>query len=200
MKSATASYCDNATRSGKRLGSGTARGGTLNSCSPRICNVIRLVTITLRRVQAARRSATCTAASITCSKLSSSSKSCLSCRDVFSRLSSGCSPVSLRSSVWAMVGTTNSGSLMGARFTKYTPSEKWSLSSAATCTPRRVLPVPPGPVRVSKRTSSRRSNAATAATSCSRPMSGVGWTGKLLGYASSVLRGGKPAGKPAMTS
>src|SRR5437870_6606604 len=44
-----------------------------------------------------------------------------------------------------------SASLMGARFTKEMPSVKWSLSSAATCRPRRVLPLPPGPVRVKTR-------------------------------------------------
>src|SRR5438045_3244599 len=54
-----------------------------------------------------------------------------------------------------MVGATRAGSLVGARFTKNTPSAKRSLSSAATWRPRRVLPTPPGPVRVTRRTSSR---------------------------------------------
>ena len=158
MKRATASYCDNATRSGTCVGLGTANGGIANSCSPRTCRTNRLVTSTLSLGQAARRSAKCSAAPSTCSKLSNSSKSCLSCRDACSRSCSGCPPVSLRPSVWAMAGTTNVESLMGARFTKKTPSAKRSLNSAATCKPKRVLPAPPGPVRVSRRTSSRRSS------------------------------------------
>src|SRR5713226_2168438 len=44
---------------------------------------------------------------------------------------------------------------------------------------RRVLPTPPGPVRVTKRTSGRRRRAHTACTSCSRPINGVSRPGKL---------------------
>ena len=46
--------------------------------------------------------------------------------------------------------------------------------------PARVLPVPPGPMSVSRRTSGLRSRSQTAATSRSRPTSGVGWAGRLL--------------------
>ena len=38
---------------------------------------------------------------------------------------------------------------------------------------RRVLPTPPGPVRVSSRQSGERSRSATATLSCSRPIKGV---------------------------
>src|SRR6266700_2509835 len=55
MKRATASYCDNATRSGKCLGSGTANGGTTNSCSPRTCKMNRLVASTLSLQQVLQR-------------------------------------------------------------------------------------------------------------------------------------------------
>src|SRR5262249_53594680 len=51
-------------------------------------------------------------------------------------------------------------------------------ASPAICSANRVLPTPPGPVRVRRRTSSRRSNASPAAASASRPMSGVGGIGK----------------------
>jgi hypothetical protein len=48
------------------------------------------------------------------------------------------------------------------------------LATVAAAAPRarRVLPTPPGPVKVSSRTSSRR-RSRTAATSCSRPTNGV---------------------------
>ncbi len=50
-------------------------------------------------------------------------------------------------------------------------------SISATRSVSRVLPTPPGPVSVMRRTSSRRSSAVTCLISCSRPMkedSGVG--------------------------
>ena len=56
-----------------------------------------------------------------------------------------------------MAEGTSSGSCSGASGTKKTPSGKSSSSSAATCKARRVLPTPPGPVKVSSRTSSCRS-------------------------------------------
>src|SRR5438876_6670949 len=55
-------------------------------------------------------------------------------------------------------GRNQSGITNWARFTKKTPSAKRSPNSAATCKPKRVLPAPPGPVRVSRRTSSRHSS------------------------------------------
>src|SRR5437764_1023396 len=81
-----------------------------------------------------------------------------------------------------MAGITCVGSFSGARATTNTPSAKSSESSAATCKPNRVLPTPPGPVSVTSRTSDRLSNRVTAATSFSRPIKGVGWIGRLLGY------------------
>src|SRR6266699_4177069 len=74
---------------------------------------------------------------------------------------------------------TRSGSLMGASRTRQIPSGKSSSSAVATCKPRRVLPTPPVPVRVSRRTSGCRRSAQDAATSCSRPTSGVSCAGKL---------------------
>jgi hypothetical protein len=83
---------------------------------------------------------------------------------------------------------------------KKVPSRCWSRSSAAACSARRVLPIPPGPVSVSNRTSARLSKAQICASSRSRPISELGWTGRLLGRASSVLGGGKSAGKPSIRS
>ena len=53
-------------------------------------------------------------------------------------------------------------------------------NSAATSIARRVLPTPPGPVSVTRRTSGRRSRSRTAATSRSRPTSGVSGRGRVL--------------------
>ena len=50
----------------------------------------------------------------------------------------------------------------------------------------RVLPMPPGPVSVTRRTSGRRSSPVRAATVSSRPTNAVGWSGRLFGRASSV--------------
>ena len=95
---------------------------------------------------------------------------------------------SARSSV-----TTSCASPMGARLTKTVPSAKASRSAAATASPRRVLPTPPGPVSVTSRTSARRSRATSAATSRSRPSNGVGASGS----ARTVPRGGGAAASGA---
>ena len=58
---------------------------------------------------------------------------------------------------------------------------------SATCTARRVLPIPPGPVIVSRRTSGRNRSSLAAATSFSRPTNPVRCTGILLGRVSTCL-------------
>ena len=63
----------------------------------------------------------------------------------------------------------------------HTPFSNWSSKSAATWSDRRVLPVPPGPVSVTRRCPA--SSCLTWAISASRPMKDVSWTGKLLGMA-----------------
>ena len=104
--------------------------------------------------------------------------------------------VSLSPSVCAIVGRTSAGSAIGASATKNTPCGKSSTSSAAAWSASRVLPVPPGPVSVSRRTSSRRSCSAIAASSRSRPISGVGWTGRFVGRFSSVRSAGNSLRQP----
>src|SRR5438105_12344916 len=83
MNSATDSYWESVTRSGKLLGSGSESDGTKNRCSACTCNTTLLVTITLSCGQVVRSSATCTAALTTCSKLSRSSNICLRCNFFF---------------------------------------------------------------------------------------------------------------------
>ena len=157
---------------------------------------MRLVTSNLSCGAAASSSASAGAASTTCSRLSTRSRSRFSARK-WPRLSArGTAPLSLSPSACAIVGSTSSGSAIGASATKNTPCGKSSTSSAAACSPSRVLPVPPGPVSVNRRTSSRRSRSTTAATSRSRPISGVGWTGRFVGRFSSVRKAGNSFGSP----
>ena len=86
--------------------------------------------------------------------------------------------------------------MMGSRATKYTPSGYRSAASAATWRARRVLPVPPGPVRVTSRLAA--SSSSTSATSRWRPRNEVSWSGRLFGVASRVRGGGKSAGSPSI--
>ena len=73
---------------------------------------------------------------------------------------------------------TRAGSVSGASSTSHTPSGWASTASAAACRARRVLPVPPGPVSVSRRcVESRR---ATSASSRSRPTKLVSCTGQVV--------------------
>ncbi len=194
-KSATDGECASAAWSGR-----CARSGNSSVCSARTCNTSRLVTSTLSCGQDVSRSATCDAAPTTCSKLSSSSSTCCCCNTSAMRAERGCPTSSRMPSAWAMVGMTSKGSLMGASDIKKTPLTNTSRSSEATCRPRRVLPVPPGPVKVTRRTSSRRRSCPMVATSVSRPMSGVGCTGRVSRRRSRVLSGGKSAGRPAITT
>ncbi len=78
----------------------------------------------------------------------------------------------------AIVATRSSGSETGARPTNSAPSRSSGSSSCATASPILVLPVPPGPVRVTSRAPSSRNSALTAASSSRRPTSGVGGTGQ----------------------
>src|SRR5215217_2728354 len=72
-----------------------------------------------------------------------------------------------------MAEATRPGSLIGARSTKVTPSGKSSATIAAALKASRVLPTPPGQVKVRRGTSSRTNRSRTAASSRSRPISGV---------------------------
>ena len=92
------------------------------------------------------------------------------------------------------------GSLIGASATKNTPSANWSSSSAATWRPRRVLPVPPGPVSVTSRTSSRsEQRLRPSATVALAPDQRRRLDGRLCGRASSETSGGNVAGRSGLS-
>src|SRR5258708_35344868 len=82
------------------------------------------------------------------------------------------------SNAWASAARTGAGSLTAASPTKQTPSARCSRICCAAWMARRVLPTPPVPTRVSRRTSGRCKRVQIAAASCSRRMSGVNCTGR----------------------
>ncbi len=135
-----------------------ARG---NSRSPRTCSGSRLVASTVRPGLAARSVVMSAAAASTRSQLSRTSSSRLGARKLDKRLRGGAGrrPPARRGSV-AIVGTTRAGSVSGERSTKTTPSGKASPISTATAIASRVLPLPPAPVKVTNRTSSRLQDRA----------------------------------------
>ena len=155
---------------------GTGRGGTGNSCSPLSRNTIRLVTSATTPGAAPSSSATSGAASITCSKLSSTSTSRRARRYDFRSVIS-LPPEVFSPSAAAIAAVTSSAARTGPSSTNRTPSSKPGPSRCATSTASLLFPTPPGPVRVTRRTPSARTRSLTAAASSSRPTSGVAGTG-----------------------
>src|SRR5687768_15939538 len=80
-----------------------------------------------------------------------------------------------------MVERTKSGLLMGASETQYTPPENLPRKPAATCRARRVLPIPPGPVRVRRRVWPDWRSEETLDISRSRPTMEVRGRGIAVG-------------------
>jgi hypothetical protein len=76
-----------------------------------------------------------------------------------------------------MAGMTWVELLSEERSTNRTPSLKLSTSVLAASTARRVLPLPPAPVSVNNRISSRKSRSWTSISSRSRPSNLVGGAG-----------------------
>ena len=89
-------------------------------------------------------------------------------------------------SLSAIAVSTSAGSTSGASATKKTLSKYSSSSSEATSIARRVFPLPPGPVSVSKRVSGCRRSATTSETSVARP------TNELVGRGREWLAHGGP--------
>ncbi len=155
---------------------GTGSGGTGNSCSPLSRNTIRLVTSATTPGAAPSSSATTGAAPITCSKLSSTSTSRRARRYDFRSVISP-PPEVLSPSAAAIAAITSSAARTEPSSTNRTPSSKPAPTRCATSTASLLFPTPPGPVRVTRRTPSARTRSPTAATSSSRPTSGVAGTG-----------------------
>ena len=179
---------------------GSESGATVNSCSPRILSASRLVTSTLRCGHCARSVATSSAADMTCSKLSSISSIWRprSCSPISVRTSSR--PGMLMPTARTIASSAAGASRAGDRSTKYTPSGKRSIASAAAWRPSRVLPIPPGPVRVSSRTRADSRCSRIAARSVARPTIGVDCVGRLFGTALRLRSTGNSSGRSSATT
>ena len=87
-------------------------------------------------------------------------------------------PSYLNPTARAITGKNDVGSRISAREMKVTPSTKWDPTSWAAWRAREVLPTPPGPVSVSRRTSGWRRSSFSLANSCWRPMRDLSDSGK----------------------
>ena len=156
----------------------SASGLTGKSRSPDRASVARLLARTRSRGQWVKRSATRDAAGKTCSTLSITNRRSRSpsARKRLSR--SGRRPRSWTPTAAATAAGTSAGSRTGASSTRATPSATVSAISVATARASRVLPTPPGPVRVKRRQSSSTSRATAVATSASRPIRDVSGRGR----------------------
>ena len=175
---------------------GSASGGIGKRCSPLSRKGVRLVTRIVNLGHAARRSARSFAASNRCSKLSSTS----------SRRRSRKAATRLAARGWSDDSRTASERAIGRQDEvrtghreqggrRWTPAAKRSATSSATRRASRVLPTPPGPVSVTRRTSSRHRRSATA---CDLPLAtdeaGERYAGRLVSdpcsFRGRAIRGG----------
>jgi hypothetical protein len=156
QSSVTASDGSSCARSqNSETASASARGGTWYSLSPCTRRSSLLVTSRVRCGQRARSGESSGAASITCSRLSS--------RSSISRSPMCSARLSFAPSVCPIVSVTSAGSRRDASPTQKTPALYSGTSDAAASRPSRVLPEPPGPVRVT----SRAPSSMRSSTSCS---------------------------------
>ena len=189
MKSATASYCDSATRSGKCLGSGTARGGTANSCSPRTCSTARLVTITLSIGQAARSSATYTAALDHLLEVVQQQQELLPVQGCFQQIEQGLICDFFDVECLGNGGHDEFGIADGSQVHEIHPIGEQVTEFCC------YLQTQAGFAYATRSRQGQQPYLFTlqevqyVATSFSRPMSGVGWMGRLLGLAVEGLEG-----------
>ena len=91
--------------------------------------------------------------------------------------SSVCSGPGSTPAMRAIAGSTSSGSRTAESGRNATPSLNSSARLAPISSASLVLPIPPGPVSVTNRTSRRPSNDSTSSSSVIRPTSVVGGTG-----------------------
>jgi hypothetical protein len=174
----TASEAIDASTPGADAFVASANGGTATTCSPERCSTSRLVARMVRPGLVVNRSGINGPASRRCSKLSRISSTRRSRRKSPNVSAAVRLPVSRTARTRAIVAAIRAGSRTAASGTNQTPSRKSAATSSATRTASRVLPTPPGPVSVTRRTPRRRSRSATAATSRTRPTKLVSGTGK----------------------
>ena len=121
------------------------------------------------------------AAPITCSQLSSSSStSCLAASALATRSADAAPPLRSSLSAVATVTGTRSGSDRDASSATQTPSANSVIRCRPTSRPRRVLPTPPSPIKVTSRWVVTRS--ITSESSASRPISSDTGSGRFVGW------------------
>ncbi len=151
--------------------------GTDHVSSPPTPNGSRLVATTFSPGAADKRAFVSPAADSTrCSQLSSTRRTSRGDRKRLTALAQALpGPGSLSPRVVPNWSQTNRPSARGEKSMNQAPSGNWWATSDASFNASRVLPAPPGPIRVSSRPSA--SKAAALASSASRPtkrVSGVG--------------------------
>ena len=173
--------------------------GTGNSCSPVMCNGTRLVARAVSRGAASRRRLTMEAAIGDLLQVVQDEQEV-----AVAEIAQPASPAAHDRAARAPSAPRRSragtrlGSVIGLRSARYTPSAKRPSWSAAIFRASRVLPMPPGPVSVSKRDCWRRAMAAIS--SCSRPTKELRSTGRLVRRTPAVRIGGNSSGRPSISS
>ena len=144
---------------------GERQWGTGWRCSALTFSGSRLVASTVIPGQPSSSALTNAAPGRTCSKLSSTSRTCLAARK--RAIACSCdSPGSATIASASMIAEgISSGLRSAASETKYAASAKSASTSRATSIASRVFPTPPGPVRVSSRTAPSRSRPAATSIS-----------------------------------
>jgi hypothetical protein len=152
---------------------GSGSGGTGYTCSARSPSTVRLVARMATPPQRASSSSRSPAASSTCSRLSRTSSQAPS-PSCSTRASGGASvPARSTPTARAMPASTSAGWVTPASGTNTAPAAKSVANRPPAANARRVLPIPPGPVRVTSRTSGQATRPATSSMAPSRPTSEV---------------------------
>ncbi len=149
-------------------------------CSPETRRGSRLVARSETLGPARNRvSAIPAAASITCSQLSMTSSSLLARIAPAIRSGDAVPATCVRPSALATVVGTSSGLDKGPSSATNTPSGYLGKRCLATSKPRRVLPIPPAPTRLTSRCAVAR--AVTSPSSASRPINSEITSGRFVG-------------------
>ena len=190
--------CARARSTNRATAASLSSGGTGCPRSPATRRSSRLVT-SVRRPGAARtsRATISAAAGSSCSRLSRTRSTVRSRRWARKASPAVRSGVSRTPRATAMAGSRRAGSRSAARSTNQTPCGNRSRASPATARASRVLPLPPGPTKVTMRAARRSSR--TRSISSFLPTRVVTSPGRFVGT-SVVRRGRGSSAAPGTTS
>ncbi len=186
MKRRTAGHRARAAGDATCASTSSESGPTGYSRSPRTWSGARLVASMRSDATAERRSAVSGAASSTCSKLSRTSSVGQPPQALRARLGKSMAVTSASPSASAIAGATNAGFRMVANGTNTTRVGPFAAIARASSTASRVLPEPPGPVRVTRRAAGSASQRRSVSMSASRPRRVVRITGSEVSLSSST--------------